>query len=108
MSTRRQNQVAELIGRTLSRLLLQEREAWDLPFSTITKTVVSADLAFADVWISFINKEDEEKGMKKIEQQAKWLKGELGRKLFLRKVPELRFHLDTSGEFLEKLGHLDD
>lgn len=106
MTSRRQNQVAEEVNRVLSNLLLREREAWDLPFLTITRVAVSADFSFADIWVSFINKKDEGRGMEKLDRQVKWLRGEIGKKVILRRVPELRFHLDTSGEFLEKLGHL--
>ncbi len=64
---------------------------------SIVKVNVSGDLSYATVYVSAIEgKEATENSVKGLKSAAGYLRRELGRRLSLRKVPELRFVADDS------------
>ncbi|MBR6693864.1 MAG: 30S ribosome-binding factor RbfA [Clostridia bacterium] len=66
---------------------------------SIVKLNVSGDLSYATVYVSAIQgREATENSVKGLKNAAGYLRRELGRRLSLRKVPELRFIVDDSIE----------
>jgi len=66
---------------------------------SIVKLNVSGDLSYATVYVSAIEgRETTENSVKGLKSAAGYLRRELGRRLSLRKVPELRFIVDDSIE----------
>ena len=66
---------------------------------SIVKLNVSGDLSYATVYVSAIEgREATENSVKGLKNAAGYLRRELGRRLSLRKVPELRFIVDDSIE----------
>ncbi|MBE6766899.1 MAG: 30S ribosome-binding factor RbfA [Ruminococcaceae bacterium] len=66
---------------------------------SIVKLNVSGDLSYATVYVSAIEgREATENSVKGLKSAAGYLRRELGRRLSLRKVPELRFIVDDSIE----------
>ena len=65
-------------------------------FLSITKVNVSSDLSFADIYVSDIRGINIEKGVEGLQSAAGFIQSQLGAVMHIRKIPHLRFHVDTS------------
>ena len=111
----RVERVAALIRRELSQLLINgiRDERIHRSMVTITKVEVSKDLQHCKIFVSIYGEESHKNlVMSGLDSASSFLKGELGRKLQLRRVPEIVFQLDRGLEkgtsvltLLERLNH---
>ena len=68
-------------------------------FVTVTSVEVSPDLRYAKVFVSILaDMASSEKTMKGLKRAAPFIRGELGRRIHIRYIPELTFQLDHSVE----------
>lgn len=100
MQGRRADRVGTLIQEEISRLILRSVKDPRIGFVTVTRVKVSEDLRHASVYIASAGGDIKQRqetliGLKKA---AGFLRGELGRRVTLRYVPELLFLLDDSLE----------
>ena len=112
---RRVERVAALIRREISQLLINgiRDERIHRSMVTITKVEVSKDLQHCKIFVSIYGEESHKNlVMSGLDSASSFLKGELGRKLQLRRVPEIVFQLDRGLEkgtsvltLLERLNH---
>ena len=65
-------------------------------FLSITKVKVSNDLSYADVYVSDIRGEIKEKEIEGLKSAAGFIQSQLAKDMHIRKIPHLRFHMDTS------------
>ena len=76
---------------------------------SIVKLDVSGDMSYAKVYVSAIEgKEKTEESVKALKGAAGYIRRELGLKLSLRKVPELRFVADNSIEVSANISRIVD
>lgn len=109
--TRRTERVAELIRDELGDLLLHEvRDPRLDGLISITRVEVSPDLLNAHVYVSVMSETtDQNAALKALNAGAGFLHRELKRRLELRRVPFLTFHLDKSiEEGAAVLAHIDE
>jgi ribosome-binding factor A len=69
---------------------------------------LNQDMSGARIWVSFII-EDETliaDAMRGLEAAAGFLRGPLGRRMNLKRAPQLRFVHDQSPEFLQRLSQI--
>jgi ribosome-binding factor A len=95
----RNERIADLIAEEISLIL--RTKAADNRFLTITITgaKVSRDLKIAHVFVAFpSNISSAEQELAHLQQAGRFLRGELGRRLKMRYVPELKFIYDDSFE----------
>jgi ribosome-binding factor A len=107
MQGRRADRVGTLIQEEISRLLLQSVKDPRIGFVAVTRVSVTDDLRQAMVYIASIKGEEKQRqeSLIGLKRAAGFLRGELGRRLTLRYVPELLFSIDDS---LERDMHLDE
>ena len=87
------------IERELSVLLRDVKDPRVSKLISIVKVDVSGDMSYAKVYVSAIEgKEKTEESVKALKGAAGYIRRELGARLKLRKVPELRFVADNSIE----------
>ncbi len=99
--------VAKIIERELSTILLMEAKNNLLKYISITKVVVTKDLSLANVWFIVRGDKDEQQAtIEAIEASKGFLRSELSHRLDIRKTPELRFKLDESLEYGEKIDQI--
>lgn len=106
---KRSARVSDLIRKEVADIILNKIKYKSLGFVTVTCAKVSDDLRNATVFISVLKDEDTEKTLRKLNEAASFIKGELGRRLKMRVVPALHFSIDESmlyGRKIDKL--LDD
>ncbi len=101
------NRITSDIKITLSELLREIKDPRISKMLSIIKVDVSGDLSYATVYVSAIE------GMESTEQSVKALRGaaghlrrEMGARMSLRKVPELRFVADDSIEHSAKISRI--
>ena len=78
-------------------------------FVTVTSVEVSPDLRYAKVFVSILTAlAPSEKTMEGLTKAAPFIRGELGRRLHIRYIPELTFQLDRSAEETDRVLKLLD
>ena len=93
------NRVASDIKIALADLLREVKDPRISKLLSIVKLDVSGDMSYATVYVSAIEGNEKTKeSVKALKGAAGYLRRELGSKLKLRKVPELRFIADDSIE----------
>lgn len=100
MQGRRADRVGTLIHEEISRLILQSVKDPRVRCATVTRVRVSDDLQHAKVYIASMggDKKQCQEALIGLKSAAGFLRGELGRRLCLRYIPELLFSLDDSLE----------
>jgi len=109
--SQRQLRVGELVRHALAEIL-QRGEVPDPALETAVITVpevrMSPDLKLATAYVMPLGGKNADKIVAALEKNRKALRGELGRRVELRSVPELRFRVDTSFEIGQKMDALLD
>lgn len=110
--SRRTQRVQREMLRVLGRVLLREihDERLHQSMVTISRTKVSADFSYLDVWVSCPGEEAHQRAMVSLVKRAvPFLRRRLGEEVQLRVVPELRIHLDQSLDHAARIeGLLDE
>ena len=98
---RRVERVAALIRREVSELLLSgiKDERVSQGLVSITNVEVAGDLQHCKIFVSvYGSSEDQEQALAGLRSAANFVKGELGRRLQMRRTPEVVFVLDRGLE----------
>jgi ribosome-binding factor A len=99
MTTRRQEQLGEVIAEELSDLIRTRMKDPRIGFATITGVDVSADLRHAKVFVSVLGSPEEQRAtLQGLDHAAGFLRHELAQRLNIRYTPEVLFKLDESIE----------
>ena len=113
--SRRVEKVAALIRKEMSHILLNGLRDHRIRSTmiTITGVEVSGDLQHCKIFVSiFGNSNHKNEVFSELEASQVFLKGELGRRLQMRRAPEVVFKLDRGMEkgtsVLDLLGQLED
>ncbi len=108
METNRQNRISRLIQKDLGEILQMAGRDW-FPGAmiTVTKVYVTSDLSIARVYLSIFGK-DAKETISQVEMKGKEIRKQLGIRVKnqLRKVPELRFYIDDSLDYIENINNL--
>lgn len=107
IENRRSDRVGVLIQKELSDIIQRTLRDPRVQFCTVAHVEVSSDLKYADVKVSIVgDKKQKRGGMAGLKSAASFLRREIGRRINLRYVPELRFTLDRSTDHLMKIDQL--
>ncbi len=102
----RQNKVSKQIQKDMAEILQSHVQSLTPgKMLTVTSTRISPDLGVARIYVSVFPSEDSNQTIEKLNEHINHFRNELGRKLRyqLKKVPEFRFFLDDSLDYLEKI-----
>ena len=104
------NRVTSDVKLCLSELLKEVKDPRVSKLLSIVKLDVSGDMSYATAYVSAIEgKEVTETSVKVLNKSASgYLRRELGKRMKLRKVPELRFVADDSIEHSAKIAKIID
>jgi ribosome-binding factor A len=93
----RQERLERIIERELGMIISREVKDDRLKFVTITKVALTNDLSIATVYYTILGDQEQRVATEANLQDAKgFIRSSLGRKLDVRKIPELRFKFDES------------
>ncbi|MFA7619207.1 MAG: 30S ribosome-binding factor RbfA [Thiohalomonadaceae bacterium] len=95
----RTDRIADQIQRELALLIQQEIRDPRLGMVTVSAVELSRDLAVAKVFVSVLGDAEQAKtALAVLKKAGGFLRHELGRRMIMRVLPELRFVHDTSTE----------
>lgn len=107
MASRRISRVNEQLKREITRIIRDEVKDPRIGFITLTGVEATRDLSFARVHVSVLGEEDEKREtLNGLTAAAGFIRGELGRRLHLRRIPELRFELDRGVDHAMRVDRL--
>lgn len=102
----RQRRVAALIRREIAKLLNKGLKDPRIGFVSVTGVRMSADLRYANVYVSLYGNDRERKSsLIGLCNSAGWVRREVGKHLHTRHIPEIRFFVD---ETLDTVYHLEE
>ena len=107
MQETRQNRIARLLQKELSLIFQSQTRQMRGMMVSVTRAKVSPDLSVCTAYLSVFPSEKGAERLKNITANEKSVRFELGRRVGkqLRIIPELRFFLDDSLDYLE---HIDE
>lgn len=94
--SRRITQVNELIRSHIAGFLVKETSFKEGVFVTVTKVDTTPDLRYTRVFVSIFPEDEAGYGMATLQHEASMLQIKLHRKLSMKPLPKLSFHLDTT------------
>jgi len=110
MPSIRQEQVAEMIKRHFSMVLLEQgRYVYgDEALVTVTTVQVSPDFGLAKVYLSVFNTDNKQEVILMMEEEASQLRHGLSQRLKkkMRRIPHLNFYLDDTLDEMYRLKEL--
>lgn len=108
METTRQNKIARLIQKELSEIFMLQTKVMKGVLVTVSVCRISPDMSICRVYLSVFPSAKAEEIIKNINENAKAIRFELGKRVRyqLRIIPELKFFLDDSLDYIENIDHL--
>ena len=107
METTRQNKISRLLQKELSEIFLLQTKAMHGTL-VVSAVRISPDMSIARVYLSVFPSEKAEEMVKNINDNMKSIRYELGTRVRyqLRIIPELKFFVDDSLDYIEKIDSL--
>ena len=108
MQETRQNKIARLLQKELSMIFQQQTRAMHGVMVSVTRTKISPDLSICTAYLSVFPSEKGEEILKNIKANEKTIRYDLGQRVRyqLRIIPELRFFIDDSLDYIERIDEL--
>ena len=106
---KRAERVADQLRIEVADILAKKSKDPRLQNVTVTHVEVTNDLRIARVYVSFLEKKDDEPGiLKALSSASGFVRSELGRRLELRYTPEVKFWSDSSSPRTERILNILD
>ena len=108
MQETRQNRIARLLQKELSLIFQQQTRMMHGVMVSVTKCRVSPDLSICTAYLSIFPSEKADELLENIRKNEKSVRYELGQHVRnqLRIIPELRFFIDDSLDYMEHIDQL--
>ena len=108
MQETRQNKIARLLQKELSVIFQEQTRSLHGVMVSVTRVKISPDLSVCTAYLSIFPSEKAEELIQNITKNEKQLRYELGTRVRyqLRIIPELRFFIDDSLDYIERIDEL--
>ena len=108
MQETRQNKIARLLQKELSVIFQEQTRAMHGTMISVTRTKVSPDLSICTAYLSVFPSERGEEILENINRTNQQIRYALGQRVRyqLRIVPELRFFIDDSLDYIDRIDQL--
>lgn len=107
------DRIGDQMQRELAQLIQREVKDPRLGMVTVNAVKVSRDLGYADIYVSLMSTEELTADSPEVKESvfvlnkaAGFLRGQVGRAMKLRVVPQLRFHFDELQGYSRKMDSL--
>lgn len=105
--TQRTDRVADLLRAELAEIIRLELRDPRIGLATVSRVTVSRDLGHAEVLVSVLGEDDAREQSVAVLASAKGhIRRLLARRVRLRTVPELNFHLDRGAEHSQRISEI--
>ncbi|MBO5603720.1 MAG: 30S ribosome-binding factor RbfA [Prevotella sp.] len=107
MQETRQNKISRLLQKELSLIFQSQTRMTHGMLVSVTRVKISPDLSICTAYLSVFPSEKAEETVKNVNANMKTIRYELGTRIRnqVRIIPELRFFLDDSLDYIE---HIDE
>jgi len=95
--------VENLIKQEISLIFLRKLQDPAFGFLTVTNVKVSPDLKIAKVYISVFEKDRRESVLERVKSVSGFIRSELASRIRIKFVPELKFFIDDTLDYVEKI-----
>ncbi|MDZ4132233.1 MAG: 30S ribosome-binding factor RbfA [Dethiobacteria bacterium] len=101
MSENRVRRVAEQIKKDIGQIITSQiKDPRVAGITSVTEVQLTRDLRYASVYVSIFGTDlEKEETLQTLIRAAGYIRGEIGRRIRLRYVPEINFFLDNSIEY---------
>ena len=108
MQETRQNRIARLLQKELSTIFQSQTRMMHGVMVSVTRVRISPDLSICTAYLSIFPSERGEELLQNITRNEKQIRYELGTRIRhqMRIVPELRFFIDDSLDYIERIDKL--
>lgn len=108
MQETRQNRIARLLQKELSLIFQSQTRAMHGVMVSVTRCRISPDLSICTAYLSIFPSERGDEMLQNVNRNEKTIRYELGKRVRnqLRIIPELRFFIDDSLDYLERIDEL--
>ncbi len=108
MEATRQNKIARLLQKELSDIFRQQTQRTKGIIVSVSAVVVSPDLSIAKAYVSIFPPAKAAELLNNIKENQKSIRYEIGRRTRnqLRIIPEFKFFLDDSLDYMERIDAL--
>ena len=108
METTRQNKISRLIQKELSEIFLLQTKSMNGVLVSVSAVRISPDMSIARVYLSVFPSERSQEIVKNINDNMKSIRYELGTRVRhqLRIIPELKFFVDDSLDYADRIDEL--
>ena len=108
MQETRQNRIARMLQQELAEIFQSQTRMMRGVMVSVTRTKISPDLSICTAYLSIFPSEKAEELLANIQRNEKSVRYELGRRIRnqVRIIPELRFFIDDSLDYLERIDSL--
>ncbi len=97
------DKIENLIKEEISLIFLFKLQNLNSGLITITNVRITPDLKIAKIYISIFEKEKRDEVLEKIRSKTKYIRSELASRITVKFVPELKFFLDDTLDYVEKI-----
>ena len=108
MQETRQNRISRLLQKELSLIFQSQTRQMHGVMVSVTRVKISPDLSICTAYLSIFPSERGDELLKNIQQNTSTIRYDLGQRVRnqLRIIPELRFFIDGSLDYLERIDDL--
>ncbi len=108
METTRQNKISRLLQKELSDIFQKQTKATHGVLISVSAVRISSDMSVARVYLSIFPSDKAEELIKNINGNSKAIRFELGTRVRhqLRIIPDLKFFIDDSLDYIEHIDNL--
>ena len=97
------DKLEHLIKEEVSLIFLYKVQDPAFGLLTITNVKLSSDLKIAKIYISVFEKEKREAVLEKIRDKTGFIRTELAHRIRIKFIPELKFFIDDTLDYVEKI-----
>jgi ribosome-binding factor A len=97
------DKLEHLIKEEVSMIFLYKLQDPSLGLLTVTNVRLSPDLKIAKIYISVFEKEKRESVLEKIRDKTGFIRTELAHRIRIKFIPELKFFIDDTLDYVEKI-----
>lgn len=97
------DKIENLIKEEISLIFLFKLQNLDPGLITVTNVRISPDLKNAKIYVSIFEKERRDVVLEKIRLKTKFIRSELASRITIKFIPELKFFLDDTLDYVEKI-----
>ena len=100
------DKIEHLIKEEISLIFLYKMDDPALSLITITNVKVSPDLKMVKIYLSVFDKGKREIVLEKVKASTGYIRSALAQRIKIRYVPELKFFIDDTIDYVEKIENL--